>query len=104
MFDKEFHAKFSIGARVCLGVTRTRGANAGIWWSGEGCVASHELPLLKMKMANADMDLTTSHILVAGLKHAASISVSATKASSKFLKGTLVCTDGTSYPSQVAFQ
>jgi hypothetical protein len=76
---------------VCLGVTRTRG---GIWWSGEAVVESHALPLLYMKIAKVENELTTSHVLVSRLTRAAALNRSSSPAHAKFLRGTLVSSIG----------
>jgi len=50
-----------------------------------------------MKIANPDKDLTTSHVLVERVKQAPTNNRPADQASTKFLKGSLVGTDGKSF-------
>jgi len=93
-FDAEYAADFPVGSRVAFGAVYDK--TKKLWmWSGEGVVASHNLPLKWMKFAvsSADAALTTSHILLKDIKEAAKVDHPNIPAQKKLKKGILVCSE-----------
>jgi hypothetical protein len=89
-FDAEFKENFPVGEKVCIGLVKS----SKTWkWSGEAKVAALTFPLRLFKHANPESEVKQSHILVTNVKLAQS-NVQPPQNARKFLKGSLVNTEG----------